>query len=85
MAGSQSQAPQPQVIRPVTLLELAELDLDKIIDWYDCQLPGLGVSLFWDVDQTLKQVERFPESYAVYSGPIRRTHPSLSDKATSLL
>jgi hypothetical protein len=58
--------------RPLRLLGAAFLDLERAMHWYNRQVPGLGDSFLLHVEETLARIERYPESYAVDFGKVRR-------------
>ena len=58
-------------MKPI-LLEAAQFDLDKGIDYYDQQRCGLGLEFAEEVELALERIEFYPEAWSRISRRVRR-------------
>jgi plasmid stabilization system protein ParE len=56
----------------VRFLEVAEIELDQAIQWYEAQAPGLGRAFLIDVLAAADRISRFPEAWQALGNDIRR-------------
>lgn len=57
---------------PVTFLEVAELELDEAVEYYNSEVSGLGLEFLEEVVSCLKRVSSYPEAWSICSSNIRR-------------
>jgi hypothetical protein len=57
---------------PLIVLDCAVADLQQAIDQYDRRAPGLGESLYWQVEETIDFIEANPHSYQIDFGTFHR-------------
>jgi plasmid stabilization system protein ParE len=57
------------------LVELAELDIDNAIEWYESKLSGLGDQLLVELRSTLRAIQDNPEAFQVRRKGIYRECP----------
>jgi hypothetical protein len=53
-------------------LEIAQIELDEAIDYYDYELPGLGDAFLTEVVNALDRIGEFPEAWHPCSKRTRR-------------
>jgi plasmid stabilization system protein ParE len=56
----------------VRFLEVAELELDRAIQWYGAQAPGLGAAFFVEVLSAADRIVRFPQAWHPLGEGVRR-------------
>ncbi len=56
----------------IRFLELAQLELDEAIEYYDRDTPGLGTMFLAEVLQALDRIGSFPEAWHPFSKRTRR-------------
>jgi toxin ParE2 len=56
----------------VRLLEIAEIELDEAIRWYETQESGLGQAFLIEVLSAADRVERFPKGWQSLDEGVRR-------------
>jgi toxin ParE2 len=56
----------------VRFLDIAEIELDQAVRWYEAQAPGLGDAFLIEVLATLDRVVRYPEAWQALDDSIRR-------------
>ena len=56
----------------VRFLEIAEIELDEAIRWYDAQAPGLGEVFLIEVITVADRIARHPEAWHLLGPGIRR-------------
>jgi toxin ParE2 len=56
----------------VRLLEIAEIELEEAIGWYEAQESGLGDAFLIEVLSVADRIERFPEAWQSLDGDVRR-------------
>ncbi len=56
----------------VRFLEIAQIELDEAIQWYEAQAPGLGNALLIEVLAAADRIARFPEAWHSLGKSIRR-------------
>lgn len=56
----------------IRFLAPALMELDEAIDYYDYQLPGLGLRFFREVDAALDKISRMPEAWTQVGENSRR-------------
>ena len=47
----------------VRFLDIAEIELDQAINWYEAQAPGLGNAFLVEVLSAADRITRFPEAW----------------------
>jgi hypothetical protein len=47
----------------IRFLEIAEIELDEAVRFYNHELPGLGNEFLIEITQTLDRIARFPEAW----------------------
>ena len=47
----------------IRFLEIAQIELDEAIEYYDREEPGLGSSFFDEVVSALDRIGRFPQAW----------------------
>ena len=57
----------------VRLLDEAEADYHKIIDWYETRQQGLGMQFFLLMNELFQKLERHPSNYGYYYKSYRHT------------
>jgi hypothetical protein len=53
-------------------LEIARIELDETIEYYNCEAPGLGEEFLIEVLKVLDRIGSFPEAWHPYSKWTRR-------------
>jgi hypothetical protein len=48
---------------PIRLLEIAQIELDEAIDYYNYQAPGLGDAFLTEVLNASDRIGEFPEAW----------------------
>jgi toxin ParE2 len=56
----------------VSLLDVAQQELDEAISYYNGQLPGLGDAFLLEVVATIERIRRFPDGWHPLGENIRR-------------
>jgi toxin ParE2 len=56
----------------VRFLEIAEIELDQAINWYESQAPGLGNAFLIEVLSAVDRITRFPEAWHPLDEDVRR-------------
>ena len=56
----------------IRFLEIARLELDEAVEYYDSESPGLGEEFLSEVLAALERMGRFPESWQTCSRRTRR-------------
>jgi hypothetical protein len=56
----------------VRLLEIAEIELDEAIRWYETQESGLGQAFLIEVLSAADRIERFPKGWQSLDEGVRR-------------
>ncbi len=56
----------------IRFLAPALTELDEAVDYYDYQLPGLGLRFFREVDGALDKISRMPEAWTKVGEKTRR-------------
>jgi plasmid stabilization system protein ParE len=56
----------------LTLLAVADRDIEQAVSWYDSQRPGLGDAFLAALDEVFEHLRRHPEIYQAVDGPVRR-------------
>jgi plasmid stabilization system protein ParE len=56
----------------VRFLEIAEIELDQAVYWYEAQAPGLGNAFLIEVLSAADRIVRFPEAWHPLSEGVRR-------------
>jgi toxin ParE2 len=56
----------------IRFLEIAQIELDEAIDYYNSELPGLGGSFLAELLRALDRVGKFPEAWQSCSKRTRR-------------
>ena len=56
----------------IRFLEIAEIELDEAIKFYNHELPGLGDEFLTEITQALDRIARFPEAWHPCSKRTRR-------------
>jgi toxin ParE2 len=56
----------------VRLLEIAEIELDQAIHWYEAQASGLGNAFLIEVLSATDRIARFPEAWHSLGESVRR-------------
>jgi hypothetical protein len=56
----------------IRFLEIAEMELDEAIQYYNYEVAGLGDDFLTEVLNTLDRIARFPEAWHPYSKRTRR-------------
>ena len=51
--------PETTLVIPVQFRPAADRDVAEAVDWYETQLPGLGIQFFEDLDRVLSRIEEF--------------------------
>ena len=57
---------------PLTVLAVAEGDIERAVAWYDAQRPKLGDAFLLDLGDVLEHVRQYPEMYQLIAGRVRR-------------
>ncbi len=56
----------------VRFLELAQLELDEAVAWYDAQARGLGKEFLGELDRAVRRIATFPLSCPEIEAGLRR-------------
>ncbi len=56
----------------VRFLEIAEIELDQAVCWYEAQAPGFGRAFLVEVLSTANRVQRYPDAWHPLGQSIRR-------------
>jgi toxin ParE2 len=56
----------------VRFLEVAEIELDQAVHWYESQAPGLGESFLIEVLSAIERVSLYPEAWHSFGEGLRR-------------
>lgn len=56
----------------ICLLEIARIELDEAIDYYNYELPGLGAVFFSEFLSAVNRIVKQPLAWQPYSGRTRR-------------
>jgi plasmid stabilization system protein ParE len=56
----------------VRFLEIAELELNQAVQWYESQAPGLGDAFLIEVLSALERISRYPEAWHPLDEEVRR-------------
>lgn len=56
----------------IRFLEIAEIELDEAVRFYNHELPGLGDEFLAEITLALDRIARFPEAWHPYSKRTRR-------------
>jgi hypothetical protein len=56
----------------VRFLDIAEIELDEAINWYDLQAPGLGDAFLVEVLAAVQRITLYPEAWHPLDEGIRR-------------
>lgn len=58
--------------RRLTVLAVADRDIEEAVAWYDEQRPRLGDTFLLDLGESLDQIRHHPEMYQRLVGNVRR-------------
>ena len=56
----------------INFLEIAQIELDDAIEYYEYQLPGIGDAFLEDILKALDRIGKFPEAWHPFSERTRR-------------
>jgi plasmid stabilization system protein ParE len=56
----------------VRFVEIAEIELDQAIHWYEAQAPGLGNAFLIEVLSAAERIRRFPDAWHPLGEGVRR-------------
>lgn len=56
----------------VRFLEIAEIELDEAVQWYEAQAPGLGHSFLLEVLSALRRISLYPDAWHLLAEGVRR-------------
>ncbi len=56
----------------INFLEIAQIELDEAIEYYDYEVPGLGDMFLTEVLNALDRISKFPEAWHFFSKRTRR-------------
>ena len=56
----------------VRFLEIAEIELDQAIHWYELQVPGLGNAFLVETLSAADRISRYPEAWHLLDEGVRR-------------
>jgi plasmid stabilization system protein ParE len=56
----------------VRFLEIAEIELDQAIQWYDAQAPGLGNAFLIEILSATDRIARLPQAWHPLDKDLRR-------------
>jgi len=56
----------------IRFLEIAQIELDDAIEYYNYEVPGLGEALLTEVMNTLDRIGKYPEAWQPSSKRTRR-------------
>jgi plasmid stabilization system protein ParE len=56
----------------IRFLEIAEIELDQAVRWYEAQAPGLGNAFLIEVLSAADRIARFPEAWHPLGEGVRR-------------
>jgi len=56
----------------INFLEIAQIELDDAIEYYNYEIPGLGDAFLTEVLNALDRIGEFPEAWYSYSKRTRR-------------
>ncbi len=56
----------------IKFLEIAQIELDQAIEYYNYEVPGLGDSFLTEILKTLDRIGEFPEAWPPLSSKTRR-------------
>lgn len=59
-------------VSKVELYKRASHDLERIIDWYELQSPGLSIYFLQEVEENLNKILSHPYSYKSVTSEIKR-------------
>jgi plasmid stabilization system protein ParE len=57
---------------PVRFLQIAEIELDEAMQWYESQAPGLGEAFLIEVLSAVNRVSLYPEAWHPLDEEVRR-------------
>lgn len=56
----------------VRLLDMAEIELDEAVAWYEAQVPGLGLKLVAEIRHAREMIAAFPGAWHLLDTGVRR-------------
>jgi toxin ParE2 len=56
----------------VRFLQIAEIELDEAMQWYESQAPGLGEAFLIDLLSTVHRISLYPEAWHPLGEEVRR-------------
>ena len=56
----------------VRFLSPAAQELDDAYQWYEDQLPGLGIEFLAEIDEAVHRITAWPKAQPTLGGPLRR-------------
>ncbi len=56
----------------IKFLEIAQIELDEAISYYNYEMPGLGDAFFTEILNALDRLGKFPEAWQPFSKRTRR-------------
>ena len=56
----------------IRFLEIAQIELDDAIEYYNCEVPGFGEAFLTEVLNTLDRIGKYPEAWQPSSKRTRR-------------
>jgi hypothetical protein len=56
----------------VRFLQIAKLELDQAVEYYNREKPGLGFELLWEVFSAIDHIKQFPRAWQTFHGEARR-------------
>lgn len=56
----------------IRFLEIAQIELDEAVEYYNCELPGLGERFLTEVLKSLDRIVEFPDAWHPCSKRTRR-------------
>jgi toxin ParE2 len=59
-------------MKPIRLLQIAQIELDEAIVYYESQLPGLGVEFLDEFLSCTARIRLFPEAWHLFNKGTRR-------------
>jgi hypothetical protein len=57
---------------PVRFLQIAEIELDEAMQWYESQAPGLGEAFLIEVLSAVHRISLYPEAWHPLDEQVRR-------------
>lgn len=56
----------------INFLEIAQIELDEAVEYYNFQLPRLGETFLAEVLSALDRIGEYPDAWQMYTNRIRR-------------